>query len=145
LLVLITRKAVYGLMAMKYVAERGGAGAISSSELAGAYGLPQETLAKVLQHLAEAGLLIAHHGVRGGYTLGLDPYGISLLDVIRASGTSVPSPPRLASRPLTMVDQTIEKLLNHMTIVDILEHNEDAGVHRESEASPFLAHLLCQR
>jgi DNA-binding transcriptional regulator YhcF (GntR family) len=124
--VLITRKAVYGLMAMKYVAERGGAGAISSSELAGAYGLPQETLAKVLQHLAEAGLLIAHHGVRGGYT-------------------SVPSPPRLASRPLTMVDQTIEKLLNHMTIVDILEHNEDAGVHRESEASPFLAHLLCQR
>jgi len=26
-----------------------------------AYGLPQETLAKVLQHLAEAGLLIAHH------------------------------------------------------------------------------------
>ena len=87
-------------MAMKYVAERGVAGAISSSELAGAYGLPQETLAKVLQHLAEAGLLIAHHGVRGGYTLELTPCHISLLDVIRASGTSVNNPPRLDSRPL---------------------------------------------
>jgi len=40
--------------------------------------------------------------------LGLYPYGISLLDVIRASGTSVPSPPKLDSGPLTMVDQTIE-------------------------------------
>ena len=142
---LITRKAVYGLMAMKYLAERGGAGAISSSELAGAYGLPQQTLAKVLQHLAEAGLLMAHHGVRGGYTLGLDPYSISLLDVIRASGNSVPSPPRLDSRPLTVVDHRIKKLLNRMTIVDILEHNQDAGVHRESEASRFLAHIPCQR
>ena len=142
---LITRRAVYGLMAMKYVAERGVAGAISSSELAGAYGLPQETLAKVLQHLADAGLLVAHHGVRGGYTWGLDPDNISLLDVIRASGNSVPSPLRLNSRPLTTVDRTIENVLNGMTMVDILEHNEDGGLQRECKASRFFAHLPCQR
>jgi Iron-dependent Transcriptional regulator len=135
--VLITRKAVYGLMAMKYLAERRGAGAISSSKLAGTYGLPQETLAKVLQHLAEAGFLVAHHGVKGGYTLGLDPDSISLLDVIRASGTPVPR-----SRPFTMVDQTIEKVLDRMTLVDMIEDNEDAGAHREGEASRFQAHIL---
>jgi len=118
--------------------------AISSAELAEAYGLPQQTLAKVLQHLAEAGLLTAHHGVRGGYTLRLDPYSISLLDVIRASGNSVPSPPRLDSRSLTIVDHSIKKLLNRMTIVDILEHNKDASVHRENETSRFLAHIPCQ-
>ena len=35
--------------------------------------------------LARAGLLLSHHGIKGGYTLVRDPDQISVLDVIKAS------------------------------------------------------------
>ena len=38
----------------------------SAKDLADFYGLPQEALAKILQRLARAGLLLSHHGIKGG-------------------------------------------------------------------------------
>ena len=49
------------------------------------YGFPQEALAKILQRLARAGLLLSHHGIKGEYTLARDPHQISVLEVIKAS------------------------------------------------------------
>src|SRR6266850_1389305 len=80
----LTKKADYGLMAMKHLAERAPKGACSAKDVAEAYGIPQEALAKILQRLAKAGLLRSQHGINGGYTLARDPNTISAFEVIQA-------------------------------------------------------------
>src|ERR1700758_1952856 len=59
----LTKKADYGLMAMKHLAERADEGACSAKDVAEAYGLPQEAVAKILQRLAKSGLLRSRHGI----------------------------------------------------------------------------------
>src|SRR5712692_10043876 len=80
----LTKKADYGLMAMKHLAEHTEQGARSAKDVADAYGIPQEALAKILQRLAKAGLLHSQHGINGGYTLARDAAKISAFEVIRA-------------------------------------------------------------
>src|SRR6059058_1389559 len=65
----LTKKADYGLMAMRHLAEHGHGAACSAKDVAESYGIPQEALAKILQRLVKAGLLISQHGTNGGYTL----------------------------------------------------------------------------
>ena len=77
----LTKKADYGLMALKYLAEQadesvnagilpsGAAGAQSAKDIAEAYHIPPQLLAKILQTLTRAGLLVSHAGTNGGYAL----------------------------------------------------------------------------
>lgn len=80
----LTKKADYGLMAMRHLAEHADQGACSAKDVADSYGIPQEALAKILQRLAKAGLLHSQHGINGGYTLARAPETISAFEVIRA-------------------------------------------------------------
>jgi hypothetical protein len=66
---LLTRRACYGLLSAQHLAEHAGEGSFSANDLAEFYGLPHEALAKILQRLATAGVLLSHHGINGGYTL----------------------------------------------------------------------------
>lgn len=58
--------------------------ALTTRRLAEFYGLPEPYLAKVLKSLANAGLLTARPGSRGGYRLARDPGQISALDIVAA-------------------------------------------------------------
>src|SRR5580765_2798870 len=80
----LSKKADYALIAMKHLALRGDAGSSSAREIAGAYDIPIELLAKVLQRLVRGGLLASHQGTRGGYQLARVPAQISVVDVIQA-------------------------------------------------------------
>jgi Rrf2 family protein len=80
----LSKKADYALMAMKHLALRGDRGSSSAREIAGAYDIPIELLAKVLQRLVRGGLLASHQGTRGGYQLARTPAQISVADVIQA-------------------------------------------------------------
>ena len=80
----LTKKADYGLIAVRHLAANADLGACSAKDLAEMYGLPQEALAKLLQKLTKAGLLQSQQGTNGGYTLARDPRSISALDVIKA-------------------------------------------------------------
>src|SRR6202047_5678169 len=82
----LTKKADYGLMAMKHLAEHVDQGACSAKDVAEAYGIPQEALAKILQRLAKVGLVQSQHGTPGGYTLTRGPKMISAFEVIKALG-----------------------------------------------------------
>ena len=79
----LSKKADYGLMAMKHFAEHAHEGSCSAKDVAEAYAIPPEVLAKILQRLARAGLLHAQHGIRGGYTLARPAQEISAFEVIR--------------------------------------------------------------
>jgi Rrf2 family protein len=128
---LLTRKACYGLIAVRHLAEQPRESSFSAKDLADFHGLPQEALAKILQRLARAGLLVSHHGIKGGYTLARDPHQISVLDVIKASEEAPQDAIHgkhwsdLGSLPgyyqLGMVSQIIEDALRRVTIADIKE------------------------
>jgi Rrf2 family protein len=81
----LSKKADYALMSVKHLALRPESGASSSArEMAEAYAIPLELLAKVLQRLVRARLLVSVQGTRGGYRLGRSAASITVADVIQA-------------------------------------------------------------
>jgi len=142
----LTKKADYGLIAMRHLAEHGDLGACSAKDLADMYSIPQEALAKILQRLTKAGLLTSQYGTNGGYTLSRDPRTITAYEVIRtiegplfmtscsAATTDCDQSDRCTVRgPLLKVSRTIEEVLNKLTIWDMTES--------EHEPSPELVTL----
>lgn len=138
----LTKRADYGLIALKHLANRRPASA-SAKDIADSYGIPLPLLSKVLQKLARAGFLISEHGTNGGYRLSRDPREITALEVIR----SIDGPIFLTScftehgsgecqhtsrcnvrEPLRKVHEGITRLLESITISDMSEE--------ESESSP---------
>ena len=80
----LSKKADYALMAVRHLALKSGPSSASAREIAEQYDIPIELMAKVLQRLVRAGLLISTQGTRGGYTLSRPPVAISVADVIQA-------------------------------------------------------------
>src|SRR5674476_72303 len=78
----LTKKADYGLIAMRHLAEHADLGSRSAKDLAEMYSIPQEALAKILQRLTKAGLLISQYGTNGGYTLARNPRQISAFEAV---------------------------------------------------------------
>jgi Rrf2 family protein len=130
----LTKKADYGLMAMKHLADHVHEGAFSAKDVAEAYGLPQEALAKILQRLARAGLLHSLHGIKGGYTLARDPRLISAYEVIRAidgplfitscvtvRGECDQTDRCTVRQPLRQVSRGIEEVLKRIMLTDLSE------------------------
>src|SRR5271155_620528 len=136
----LSKKADYGLMAMKHLAEHSHHGACSAKDVAEAYGIPQEALAKILQRLVKTGLLHSQHGMNGGYTLARDPGTISAFEVIRAidgplfitSCVTVRGECGQTDRcnirePLRKVNDSIEAVLKRIKISHMREEPEEAG------------------
>ena len=133
----LTKKADYGLIAMRHLAEHGDLGACSAKDLAEMYGIPQEALAKILQKLVKAQLLVSQQGTNGGYTLARTPAQISALEVIRAiegplfitscsTGSECDQELRCNIRgPLRKVSKTIEEVLSKLTLVEMTESHEN--------------------
>jgi Rrf2 family protein len=80
----LSKKADYALMAVRHLALKSGPSSASAREIAEQYDIPIELMAKVLQRLVRAGLLISTQGTRGGYTLSRPSVSISVADVIQA-------------------------------------------------------------
>jgi Rrf2 family protein len=137
----LTKKADYGLMALKYLAEQSTAAAVAQSakDIAQAYHIPPPLLAKILQTLARAGLLVSHAGTNGGYALARPATQISAFEVIRAidgrlfitSCITIHGACDLAGHctikePLRKVNDSIKDLLSNIYISDLVEMSEAA-------------------
>lgn len=57
---------------------------VAASLVSGQTGIPVPTVAKLMNHLARAGLLTSHRGVSGGFTLSRPPSAISLAEIVEA-------------------------------------------------------------
>ncbi len=136
----LTKKADYGLMAMKHLAEQPSGTARNAKELAEAYGIPQEALAKILQRLVKAGLLDSQQGIRGGYRLARDPETISAFEVIRAidgplfitscvtiRGECGQTDRCTVREPLQKVNSSIESVLKRIMISELNEDWTESG------------------
>jgi len=142
----LTKKADYGLMAMKHLAEHTDRGACSAKDVADAYGIPHEALAKILQRLAKVGLVRSQHGVNGGYTLTRDPKTISAFEVIKAidgplfitscvtvRGECGQSDRCTIREPLRKVNESIEQVLKNIKISQMQEEPEVIHVSKLDE------------
>src|SRR6202046_925472 len=136
----LTKKADYGLMALKYLAEQTDGSAHSAKDIAEAYHIPPQLLAKILQTLARAGLLVSHAGTNGGYALARPATEISAFEVIRAldgplfitSCITIHGACDLAGHctikePLRKVNDSIKDLLSNIHISDLVEMGEAAS------------------
>jgi Rrf2 family protein len=135
----LTKKADYGLMALKYLAEHPETPALSAKDVADAYGIPAQLLAKILQQLTKSGLLKSHAGMNGGYALARDARQISAYEVIHAidgpffitsctkgsKGCDL-TPSCTIKEPLARVNETIAGVLRSISIQDLAEHEQTA-------------------
>ena len=80
----LSKKADYALLALRHMAAPSSRETVSARELAESYDLPPELLAKVLQQLVRAGLLLSQQGIRGGYGLAKPAAEITVVDVVEA-------------------------------------------------------------
>ena len=133
-------------MAMKHLAESASQGSRSAKDVAEAYGIPHEALAKILQRLAKAGLLQSQHGTNGGYTLARPAHTISAFEVIRAidgplfitscvtvRGECDQTDKCTIREPLRKVNESIEQVLKRIKISHMRDESETIEVKKPTE------------
>jgi Rrf2 family protein len=134
----LTKKADYGLIALKHLATlRSESASASAKEIAERYRIPLPLLSKVLQVLGRSGLLVSVQGTNGGYRLAKDANRITVLEVVR----TIDGPIILTScftehkecdqssqctvrEPLRRVHESILSLLDSISIADLLDESE---------------------
>lgn len=125
----LSKKADYGLIALKHLATHNDQGAFSAADIAEAYKISAPLMAKVLQRLAKSGLVAARHGSSGGYTLARHPSTITALEVINVidgplsitscvthRGECDQTSTCTVREPLRRVNESILQLLKHVTV-----------------------------
>lgn len=140
----LTKKADYGLMALKYLAEHSDAASLSAKDIAEAYHIPPQLLAKILQRLAKVGILRSHAGMNGGYSLLKPSREISAFEVIHAidgplfitscgpshSGCDLTDSCTI-KEPLSRVNDSISGLLKSISIADLVDQGTEVTVRRQ--------------
>jgi len=141
----LSKRSDYGLIAVRHLAAKETGGACNTKEIAKAYGIPAELLAKVLQRLVKNGLLVSQHGVEGGYSLAKDPSSVTAFDVIRAidgpvlitscvtsKGACSQASTCTVREPLSKVNEIIAKALSSVTIASLGEEGPGLSQGREN-------------
>src|ERR1700684_955364 len=130
-------------MALKYLAEHSDEASLSAKDIAEAYHIPPQLLAKILQRLAKVGLLRPHPGMDRGYSLLKAPPEISAFEVIHAidgplfitscgpshSGCDLTDSCTI-KEPLARVNDFISGLLSSISIADLAESSTEVTVQR---------------
>ena len=137
----LSKKADYGLIALKHLANHRQVHACSANDIAQEYGISATLMAKVLQKLAKQGLVAAKHGSTGGYQLARQPEKISALEVL----TAIDGPVLITScvtshgncdatercsvkEPLQRVNESILNVLSMVTIAHLSEEKQETSL-----------------
>jgi Rrf2 family protein len=91
----VLQQSDYAIRCLLFLVEHRGRLA-TKSEIAKAVDAPDLFVAKILQRLVKANVLVSVRGIHGGFSLAREPAAISLLDVLGASQAS------LAFRPCVL-------------------------------------------
>jgi Rrf2 family protein len=143
-MILLSKRAEYGLMALLHLAGAAAHGRpVSSATIAARHRIPAALLGKVMQELTRGGLVESTAGAAGGYRLRQAPARVTLGAVIAA----VDGPIRLAGcaagcaceqrktcnvrKPLARVSGTVVAPFEQITLADLgAKHNG----HRKAKA-----------
>ena len=127
----ISRKVEYALIALRHLQAQDERELTSAKELAKAYGVPQELLAKVLQRLAKKNIIDAVKGPQGGYRLSIDPNSMKLTEFFEV----IEGPMGImvcyfdsgceqmdgctTRTPINRINDSIRTMFNNMTLAEI--------------------------
>ena len=78
----ITRTADYGVRVLTHLARLPPGTRQTAAELAAVSHAPVTFVAKILQRLVAARLVMSHRGFEGGFELGREPGSVSVLDIV---------------------------------------------------------------
>jgi Rrf2 family protein len=134
-MVRLSKKVEYGLIAIREIAARSNGHVITAREIADTYGISHDLLAKVLQKMAKAGLIVSHQGVYGGYSLARSPSEITVSRIINVIEGTMPMIAQCMvegpescgvfdvctiKSPLHKVQANIERAFSSMTLSEIV-------------------------
>jgi len=122
----------YALRATVHIAEHRPK-RLSVTQIAQATGAPSGYLAKVLQSLSRAGVVVGQRGLHGGFTLTREPEAISILEIMNA----VDPIPRIKKCPLDNPEHAEQLCPLHRRLDAALEKVEDG--FRRSTLADLLA------
>ena len=127
----ISRKVEYALIALRHLQGLDKEELASAKELANAYGVPKELLAKVLQRLAKKNIVDAVKGPHGGYRLAIDPKSMKLteffeviegpmgiMDCYFDSGCEQMDGCTIRT-PINRINDSIRTMFNNMTLAEV--------------------------
>jgi Rrf2 family protein len=78
----LSKKVEYGLIALRHMAMNPRGQVFTAKEIAAKYDIPYELLAKVLQKLTRAGVVVSTQGMHGGYSLVKKPNELQVSSII---------------------------------------------------------------
>jgi Rrf2 family protein len=78
----LSKKVEYGLIALRHMAMNPRGQVFTAKEIAAKYDIPYELLAKVLQKLTRAGVVVSTQGMHGGYSLDKKPTELHVSSII---------------------------------------------------------------
>jgi Rrf2 family protein len=78
----LSKKVEYGLIALRHMAMNPRGQLFTAKEIAAKYEIPYELLAKVLQKLTKAGVVVSTQGMHGGYSLVKKPNELHVSSII---------------------------------------------------------------
>jgi Rrf2 family protein len=140
----LSNKGRYGVRAVFDIAFHSRGNATQIKDISERQGIPPRFLEQIFQDLKRAGLVSSKRGPKGGYQLAQDADEIRIGDIVRAvegpvmlqtpkGNKKVQGDPR--SREVTEalfaeLSQKIEDCLDAVTIEDLCERGEEAGLRR---------------
>lgn len=137
----LTKKIDYGLLAITYIAENYGGRVVNTKEIAEAYSIPVELLAKILQRMVKRGLITSISGPKGGYSLSTSPSDITVASIIEAlegdisilgcsaeesSGKCYQFERCNIRTPMQKLEYRILKLLHNTTLEELIDYLDPA-------------------
>jgi Rrf2 family protein len=137
----LSKQSDYALIALAHLSRVEAGRAVNTKEIAGKYDIPVELLAKILQRLAKAELLLSTPGPTGGYRLARPAGAISVGSVVRIIDGSPAIVPCLRTdhndceqsdrctiqRPLARLNQRITQMLERVSLAEISADENDAS------------------
>lgn len=135
----LSKQSDYALIALAYLSRAESGRAVNTKEIAGKYDIPVELLAKILQRLAKADLLVSTPGPTGGYRLARPAEAISVGNVVgivdgypalvpclRTDHNSCDQSDRCTiQKPLARLNQRIFHMLNRVSLAEICADDGD--------------------
>src|SRR5258708_34643389 len=135
----LTKKADYGLIALKHLVVHGPSGS-RTKEIGEMYGIPLSLISKIRQKLVKNGFLRSEHGTNGGYRLAREAREITALEVIRSidgpifltacfteHGYCCHTDKCIVRDPLQKVHEGILRLLASISIADMSQDTPKAA------------------
>lgn len=130
---LFSKTAIHGVYALCYLSRQQRGAALSAADVAAAVGIPKDYTSKVLQRLADAGLVVSVIGRHGGYALAKELRDISLVEVLDGlnppeeenrlrprSCTGEPSKMCEAHRGLLWLNARVRRALSNETLAALV-------------------------